>query len=433
MGAPTPPPLLDPEFERFRWCDAVTRFLSRLAAAIPLVVVLEDLHWADAPSLELLAFLAGAVVEAPLLVVGTSRSVGAPVRGPLRETLADLARQPVVRRLDIAGLDRDAVRALVAATGHAATDELVGAVFRRTQGNPFFLVETLRLRSSSGDVEHIDSVPSGVREVIRQRLALLAEDTVEAMSAASVLGTEFDLSTLAATVDVDNAGTLQALEPAFSAGLVVSTPENPGRYRFSHVLVRDTLYEDLGVATRARLHQRAAEALEQVHGASDGSHLIAVAGHWFNAVPAADPDRGVDRALRAARWAKQHMAYEQAENQLRSALVLLAGVPEGRHRAELELAVQYELSMLPVARAGYASPGVEAACARMRELCSVIDDPTVLMPAMWRLAIFYLFNNELDDAVNVADQLTGAGRARLGSGAAACWRHDARPVAHTPR
>ena len=316
------PPPLDPEFERFRLCDALTRFLIRLAAKRPIVIVLEDLHWADAASLELLTFLAGAIVEAPLLIVASYRNVGVAGRGRLVGTLGDLARQPVVRRLDVTGLDQDAVRQLMLATGHPASDELVGPVYRRTQGNPFFLVETLRLHSAAGDVPDLTSVPTGVREVIRQRLSLLPVDTVDAMDAAAVLGLDFELTILATTLGLDLADCLLRLEPAFDAGLVVSR-DGPGRFRFSHVLVRDTLYEDLSVATRARLHQRAASALEAVHGNVGGAHLMRLAEHWFHAVPAAAPDRAVQVAVRAARWAKEHVAHDQAEEQLRAALVLL--------------------------------------------------------------------------------------------------------------
>ncbi len=154
----TPP--ADPESERFRFCESLTRFLQRLAETRPLLVVLEDLHWADAPSLEALSFLAGTVLDARLLVVATYRNVGAPTSGPLAETVADLAGQPAVRCVDLLGLDRAAVREMLDAAGVQHDEELLRALHRRTQGNPFFVVETLKLRSAEGLVD-VSSIPSG--------------------------------------------------------------------------------------------------------------------------------------------------------------------------------------------------------------------------------------------------------------------------------
>ena len=292
----------DPESEKFRVCESLSRLLVRLAGRRPLLVVLEDLQWADAGSLQALSFLAGELVDVPLLVIGTHRNVGVPSAGALVDTLAELARRPVVRRLDLAGLDPVAVRDLLAASGAVPGDDLVRALHRRTQGNPFFLVEIMRLRTDDGHID-VSSVPSGVRNVIRQRTALLPHDAVEAMAAASVLGVDFEVRTLVDVVGRDTTSLLRQLEPAFAAGLLLAGTPSPGRCRFSHGLVRDTLYDDLGVAARPALHERAANALESTYGLTDGPHLLALADHRFRAVPAGPADKGIDVSLRAARWA----------------------------------------------------------------------------------------------------------------------------------
>ena len=403
-----PPPALGPEFERFRLCDALTRSIRALAAAQPLVVVLEDLHWADASSLEMLTFLSDAVLEAPVLLVATYRDVGARTTSTLNETLGDLAQQPVVRRLDVAGLDVDDVRTLIATDQHESGDELVRTVHRRTQGNPFFLVEILRLRSS-GHGSDLGALPTGVRDVVRQRVGLLPDPTVDVMVAAAVLGSEFELSTLAASLG-ESAGTaLQRLEPAIDARLITTNPDAPGRYAFSHALVRDTLYEQLGVAARAQWHRRAAEALETIHGAVEGPTLFALADHWFHAVPVADPARGIDHALRAARWAQRHVAHAQAEEQLHNALALVDAMPDSHRRRSLELEVQHELSRLLVMTQGYASPAVELTCRRMRTLCESVDDRRILVPALWRLSIFSCVSGDLDTAHAIGEQLCELG------------------------
>lgn len=405
MPGLSPPPSLDPESERFRLCDALSLALRGFASERPLVIVLDDVHWADASSLQMLAYLADTLNESPLLIVVTYRSVGAPANGALTETMADLARQPMASRLDVVGLDQDAVRALIVASTSTATEEFLGAIYRRTQGNPFFLVESLRLRSSDGALDGLETVPPGVREVTRQRVRLLPDDTVGAIEAASVLGSDFELATLATSLDVDAPGALALLEPAFEAGLLTAGDSTGWDYRFSHVLVRDTLYEGLGVAVRARLHQRAGEALEAVHGPGDGRHLTALAEHWFHAVPAVPPKKGIDYALRSSRWALHHVSHQQAEEQLEAALSLVAGMPEGRERAERELEVHYELSALLMMTTGQASPQVDMSCTRLRELCRSLEDHPLVVPAMWRLSIFYLTTADCDSAVALGEEL----------------------------
>ena len=399
------PPPLPPDAERFRLCDALTRSIRALTADRPIVIVLEDLHWADASTLEMLSFLADAIVDAPVLIVATYRDVGARTSASLTETLADLARQPAVRRLDIHGLDVDDVPALMATEGVEPDSDVVRSVHRRTQGNPFFLIEVLRLRSSAGRHETV-ALPTGVRDVIRQRVGLLPEPTVEAMTAASVLGSEFELSMLAASLDTGAETALERIEAAVDARLL--TPgDAPGRYRFSHALVRDTLYEELGLSTRALRHQRAAEALERVHGVSAGPHLLALAEHWFRAVPLADPARGIEHAVRAAQWAQRHVAHAEAEELLRTALVLIDAMPDDQRKRNLELEVQHELSMLLGMTLGYASSAVAVTCGRMRTLCESVDDRRILVPALWRLAVFSCVNDDLDRAIAIGEQLCG--------------------------
>ena len=397
-----PPPPLAPDAERFRSCDALTRSIRALAIGRPVVILLEDLHWADASSLEMLSFLAEAIVDVPVLVVATYRDVGVRSSVSLTETLADLARQPAVRRLDLHGLEVDDVSALMAADDAESGSEAVRSVHRRTQGNPFFLVEILRWRSSG--TRDLAALPTGVRDVIRQRVGLLPEPTVDALVAAAVLGSDFELSLLTTSLTTDAETTLQRLEPAVDARLVVAG-DGPGRYRFSHALVRDTLYEELGVAARAQRHQQAAEALEQVHGIVSGSHLLALADHWFRAVPIADPVRGIEHAVRAAQWAQRHVAHTEAEELLRTALGLIEAMPDGQPRRNVELEVQHELSMLLGISAGFASPAVQLACRRMRTLCDSVDDQRILVPALWRLAVFYCVNDELDRAIAIGEQL----------------------------
>jgi DNA-binding SARP family transcriptional activator len=402
----SPLSMLDPESARFRLYQAVSHLVRRLARVRPLVVVLDDLHWADESSLALLGFLASEIAGDRVLAIGTYRTVEPAVEGPLAGVLVDLARRSVVRRVDLAGLDREGLARLLTAAGTEPHDELLAAVQRRTQGNPYFLTELLRLLPE-GDLHDASSigtvVPAGVKGVIRQRLARLPDVTGQRIAAAAVVGQEFDLGVLATMVEIDGAALLEDLEPAVRAGILSAGAA--GGYRFSHGLVNETVYADLGAGQRARTHRRAAEAIESRYGRSDGPHLLAVAAHWFRAVPAAPHDAAVESAVRAAQWAQAHVAHDQAEAQLRAALELLTTMPEGRQRAALELAVQYQLSVLLIMSARGGEPRFEATLARLAELCDAVDDHASLVPALWLLSVYSSFWSTLDRAVTVGERL----------------------------
>jgi DNA-binding SARP family transcriptional activator len=409
VGPLEPLPLLDPEAARFRLARAVVAFVRRLAADQPVAIVLDDLQWADAPSLELLATLTAELGDRPVLVVATFRTVDPPVAGALADALVDVSRRSHGRRLDLTGLDEDATAQFLAAAGADPSDDAVSTVHRRTQGNPFFVTEILRSLPTAGprgDVAAVSRMlPASVRDVIRQRIARLPEPTNAAVAAAAVLGHEFEVGVLADVLDADAATVLDALEAAVRVGIVIAPPGGPGRYRFSHGLVDETVYEDLGVAARARHHRRVAVALAVRHGEGDGAHLLVLAEHWFRAVPAAPVELAVEHALRAARWARAHLAHEQAEEQLRVVLELLPSVPAGRPREALELEVLDELSTLLVVTTSYAAEGLDAACARMRELCQAIGDHALVLPALFRLTGHHLMRCDLEAALAVGDQM----------------------------
>jgi DNA-binding SARP family transcriptional activator len=430
-----PPPQVDPESARFRFFEAIARFLRRLAVDRPLLVVLDDLHWADGASLQLLTFMSADIDTAAIAVVATYRDLDPLVGEALGEALGELARRAAVRRVQLQGLDRDALGRLVEARGGALAPDVVASLHDRTQGNPFFLTEMLRLLPAGAALDAASDVvrvvPTGVRDVVRSRVARLAPADVELLTTAAVLGQHLDLGLLADVVGVDAASLLERLEPAMAAGIVVEGG-GPGRFRFSHGLVNETLYEDLGVGRRARLHQRAAEAIEARHGGAEGRHLLALATHWFQAVPAAPPERGIDAALRAARWSQRHLAHEQAIEQLRGALDLVAGMPQGPVRWGRELEVQDDLSVALLTTAGYSAPGVDEACARMQELGQALGGHPSLVPALWRLSIAYCVRMELDTALDLGRQLQALAAA-TDDPATRLVAHMALGTAHTHR
>ena len=405
---PSPPE--DPESARFRLGQAITTTLRRLARHQLLVVVLDDLHWADPASLDVLAILAGTLDDVPILALGTLRNVDLSIVGPLADALVELSRQPSTRRHDLSGLDIRSLARLVAMTGSDLDDVALADVHRRTDGNPFFVIELLRHTTAnhehrpSGDSVHTP-IPHGVKGVVRQRVQRLPEPTIRTVTFAAALGQAFDLAVLAASLDVDGATLLDHLEPALSAGLVVDNAGGTSRYRFAHGLVNETIYQDMGPAQRARTHHLIAQALDVHHADSTGPHLLEMAAHWSRAVPAAPVTVAVEHALEAAAWAANHVAHQEAIQQLHVALDLIADMSDGRERAVLELRVQDQLSVLLIASTSYTDPDFGQVCHRIRELSLRVDDHVLLAPALWRLSVHHFMRCDVRAGLEVSNQL----------------------------
>jgi predicted ATPase len=278
---PTPPPV-EPEAARFRLFDSLAGFLRAAAARRPLLLVLDDLHWADAPSLALLRFLGRELEGAGLLVVGIYRHTEVDRGHPLLATLADLTRGQHHRRLRLGGLDQREVASFVAlVTGVEPSSELASAVHRQTDGNPFFVTEVVRLLASQDRLDHAETdlpalaagLPEGVRAVVAERLGRLSDGCQGVLEVAAVLGRDFQLPALEPATGLDPARLLELLEEAETARVVAAVPGGLGRWRFAHALVREVLYEGLPAARRIRLHGRVGEALEAVYEADPGPHL----------------------------------------------------------------------------------------------------------------------------------------------------------------
>lgn len=253
---------------------AVEDFLTALAARQPAVVLLEDLHWADPASLELLRFLARALTAAPLLVLATYRS-DEPMRAhPLYALLPHLAHEAGVGHLTLGPLDDAAVRALVDARFGLGGDDagrLVAYLQRRAEGNALFVGELLRVVREAGLLARRDGgwalgdltgapVPALLRQVIDARVARLPAETQRLLVTAAVVGQDIPLPLLAAVADADEDAVLDAVEQASGTRLVEPTPDG-ARVRFAHALIREALYEGCPLSRRARLHRRAADAL----------------------------------------------------------------------------------------------------------------------------------------------------------------------------
>ena len=309
----------EPETRRYLMFEAVSSLLSDACSRAPVLLVLDDLHWADRPTLQLLRHVLRAQDHAPLLIVGTSRDGETAPDHPLVELLADLRRDRLLHGQSLAGLDEAGVAALMTSqAGREAPSALVHTVFEETDGNPFFVEEVVRHLLESerwSETPGRIGVPEGVKDVLLRRLARLSEPCRTALSHAAVLGREFEFETLRQMVGEGDDAVIAALEEALESRLVV---EAPGGYAFTHALVRETLYGTVSAPRRQRMHARAAAAIE-----AGTPSLAAVALHQRLAGPAGDSAKAIDYSLRAGARARELFAWEDASAHFEGALAIL--------------------------------------------------------------------------------------------------------------
>ncbi|TDD89799.1 ATP-binding protein, partial [Actinomadura rubrisoli] len=315
---------------RFRLHLAVGDYLAEIAARAPLLLVLDDLHWADEETLALLSRLAERLRDRPVLLVTTFRQTEVSER--LAAALAALARHEPLR-IELGGLSAAEVAALVRGTGATGLDDAeLSALAERTGGNPFFTRETARLLDAEGVSAATRRVPAGVGDVLRRRIARLPAPVQAVLRDAAVVGRDADLGVLADLAGGDEDAVIDAVEAGLASGLV--TEPAPGRLRFAHALVRDTLYTGLSRARRTRRHGLVAAALER-HRPGD---VAAIAHHYLES--GADPAKAVRYARLAAEAAEARFAHRPAADLLvRAAETLRAQEPEAvRERLEVEVA-----------------------------------------------------------------------------------------------
>ena len=325
----------DPEGERYRLFSGVVDVFARATSAAPLLLALDDLHWADAPSLQLLRYLVGMEAPLKLVVVATYRDTDIDERHELLATLVALDREPGVERLSLDGLPGDAVGALLeAAVGHQLDANglaLRDVLLSETDGNPFFVTEVIRHLVETGVLGPSEQdgslpipeaapvgLPTTVREVITQRAARLGDEARRLLVTASVIGQDFEVGLL---TDVTGAGetvVLDSLDAATSAALVRPLAGEADRYGFVHALIAHALTATLSPTRRRRIHGRVAEQLERRVGDKFDDQLAELARHWLEA--GGNPDKAVDYASRAGARAVAQLAPDDGLHWYRQAL-----------------------------------------------------------------------------------------------------------------
>ena len=331
--AEPPPGSADPEAERYRLFEAFATLITGISETQGVLLVLDDLQWADQPTLLLLRHLVRATARAALLIVICFRDVELADDTPVSDFLADLRREPRVARLSLAGLSRDSSGDLVGATvGHDVPDALVHALHGETVGNPFFLEELARHLMETGALPRIETgsgevdlaalgLPEGVREVVSRRVRRLAPRVSDLLTIAAVVGQEFDADLVGRVSDIPAADGLESLDQAADAGLIRRDPTRMGRYTFAHALTRQSLTASLSAARLAQLHAQVGEAMEAEGGARGSAADLAR--HFTVAVPLVGPHKAIEYTAQAGRDALANVAFEAAAAAFERALELL--------------------------------------------------------------------------------------------------------------
>jgi DNA-binding CsgD family transcriptional regulator/tetratricopeptide (TPR) repeat protein len=423
-----PATLRDPSSTRFRLFGSITRFLINASRRATHVLVLDDLHWADVPSLKLLEFLAQELADSCVLVIGAYRETELSRRHRLSDTLGALARAPRVLRLHLAGLNaEDVQRFVVTAAGMTPPLWLMNAIHSQTEGNPLFVREVVRLLEQGGhlanDSLHTGSAPSirlpeGVREVIGRRLNLLPSSCNELLATAAVIGREFawDVLAQACRAETGEEAALEALDQAMVAHLIEET--TPGRYQFTHNLVRITLYDELRTGQRRRLHHLVGEAIELVHRRDLKPVLADLAHHFRASGLGADVERAIDYAIRAGQSADAALAFEDAINLFQNALDMIEATSDEspQRRCDILLLLgnaQREASDYPQA---LETLKAAAAVARAHRLTDALVETAILYEDVaWRHTAHVDARPEilLEEALRWAPEDALASRVRL--------------------
>jgi len=415
-----PPPLeTPPEQSRRLLFDAIVQVLTRTAGDRPVLLVLEDLHWADEGTLSLLGHLARLVAKIRVIIVGTYRDLELDAGGPLAATLDDLMRLHLLRRITLGGLSQPAVAEMIAALcDRDPPSAVVDFIYLGTEGNPFFveelfqhLVERGRLMDSKGEFRRDLSlaeadVPQSLRLVIGRRLARLGEETRKVLATAAVLGRSFPLELLEAATRVDTDLLLDRIEEAEKAGLLSSTLQGrEARFQFSHELIRQAVVGEISAARRQRLHLQVADAIERVYANALEDQANELAHHLWQAGKAADLAKTVRYLELAARRALAQSAYEAALRDVANALELIQAAPDSHECKQRELDLQIACGVGLLATRGWYVPEMAIAYRRAHQLCQNLGDDPRRFHVAFGLWSFHLVCGEHPMARQYAEEM----------------------------
>ncbi|HSB28369.1 MAG TPA: AAA family ATPase [Pyrinomonadaceae bacterium] len=403
--------------------------LTVLTAEMPLVLILEDLHWSDYSTLDLISYLATQRQSAHLMLIGTYRSVELIVtRHPLKAVKQELLAKQQCEELPLEYLTREAVSEYLSVRfpDNRFSDGLAGLIHERTEGNPLFMVNAVDYVVGAGlivpregqwdlvvDIEDVElGVPDNIRQMIEKQVDHLGEVMQRTLEAASVAGIEFSTPALVAGLNEDpNEVEARCYELARQRHYIqdCGVQELPNgevvtRYGFVHALYQNVLYERLSPSRRVELHRRIGEGGEEVYGDRTREIAAELAMHFERG---RDYGRAVKYLQQAASNAIRRFAYREAVGLARHGIELIAKLPDGPERTAQELCLQLALGVPLVAIEGYASPQVGSVYLRARELYQQLGDSPDVSEVMWGIWTFYTLSAELQTAREVAEEFLG--------------------------
>jgi len=397
---------LQPDEERVRLLDAVTQFLIALAARVPVVLVLDDLHWADAASVAVLRHVARFAARSRLLLLGAYRDVEVTPQQPLADALGALPRETTYVHLALTGLESSEVEELLeAVSDQQVPDALVTAITAETSGNPFFIREVLLHLVEEGKIVRREGqwianvtveemgIPHGLRQVIQRRLARLSEAANHLLRAAAGFTGNFRFDLAARVAEIDEAEALLAIDEALAAQLLVPASA-ADTFDFTHALVRHTLYAELSPPRQVRLHRQIAEVMETVYSDNGGEHAGEIARHYHRSASLPGAEHGVVYCLVAAERADQSAAFTEAAEYLQIALELSDPHDTRRPRLLARLALAFtwglaferaEQTATQAAAAIAAAAGNDAAAEFLADAADALWAAAAI-PRAWSLA-----------------------------------------------
>ncbi len=337
--------------EQYRLWKGVSMLLRATASEQGVVLILDDLQWADRTSLGLLGFLGREIAAMPVVLIGAYREEDVAQDHPLHATISELAHSRALRALRLTGLSREEVGSLaVGVSGTDIASEFVAALHDETQGNPLFVEELMRdlidkqVRSDpkrSTGIAMLASeleAPEGLRAVMGRRLARLSDDCQHILSVAAAVGREFDLALLEAVSELPRDALLSALDEAIQASVLREA--GPSLFAFAHPLMRNVVYQGTAPSERLRRHAQIAESLERLYGPNADAHAREIAAHLVAAGDLSDASTVVTYALKGARQARVLFAFEEGRALLASALRSIEHVAASQPRVRVQLLME---------------------------------------------------------------------------------------------
>ena len=397
---------------------AVGDLLARVGRAKPLVLIIDDLQWADESSMLLLIYLMRRLSKMRVLALATFRNVDLDVNSGFAHTLEEVLRDRTVQVLLLDGLALESCAMMLQElSGQSPPAALLSTFLHQTEGNPLFIEELFKhldeekvLFDAAGQFRPLKlneiSVPRNLRLVLQRRLNRLDRATRATLAVSAVIGRTFTYELLQSLAAGTAEALLDQIDTAERVGLIRSASGQPGsQLEFSHELIRQTLLADISLPRRQHLHLAVANAIERSHSDSVAENAPDLAHHLYMAGASAEPERTIRYFRVAARQMVERFAYSEALGLLSSSLELLPRVQPRVKRLALELTIRHEMSVPLLASRGFSSPELRASTARILELCRKVEDPGCVFAALAGVWNFSLDGGDLGHAGETANWL----------------------------